>query len=342
MKRKILAVLLLGCMLLSGCGAQKSGNEKKITDKIEVTKSDDDIMKYYAQSQPMEDEVCIEDEAVALSSGTKAALSYVVTPKASGKNVKENDDMIIDYSNVSDGYVMVKYKKSTSVKIKSQVKGPKGVVYTYNLTPKKWATFPLTEGNGKYYVYVYRNVKGNMYASVGAHDFNVHMDDTMAPFKSPNQYVDYTSKSLCVKKAAKLCKGTTKEMSKVKKIYNWTLSYFKYDKKKAKTVKSGYLPNLDKVYKAKKGICFDYASTMVAMLRSQKVPAKLVIGYAGKVYHAWINVYTKKTGWVTGAIYFDGKNWNLMDPTFADSGNSSKEIMDYISNGANYTEKYVY
>lgn len=31
-----------------------------------------------------------------------------------------------------------------------------------------------------------------------------------------------------------------------------------------------------------------------------------------------------------------------MDPTFASSANSSKEILAYISNGDNYTQKYVY
>ena len=42
------------------------------------------------------------------------------------------------------------------------------------------------------------------------------------------------------------------------------------------------------------------------------------------------------------AIYFDGHTWKLMDPTFASSANSSKEILAYISNGDNYTQKYVY
>ena len=31
-----------------------------------------------------------------------------------------------------------------------------------------------------------------------------------------------------------------------------------------------------------------------------------------------------------------------MDPTYASSGNSSKAIMQYIGDGANYTAKYLY
>ena len=92
----------------------------------------------------------------------------------------------------------------------------------------------------------------------------------------------------------------------------------------------------------KKGICFDYAALMAGMLRSQGVPCKLVVGYAGKAYHAWINVYSEETGWVNGAIYFDGDSWKLMDPTFASSGKQSKEIMSYIGDGSHYTAKYIY
>ena len=66
------------------------------------------------------------------------------------------------------------------------------------------------------------------------------------------------------------------------------ISKYKYDRKLAKTVKNDYLPNLDQIYKKKKGICFDYAAVMTAMLRSQGVPTKLVIGYTGNAYHACV------------------------------------------------------
>lgn len=274
---------------------------------------------------------------------TNAASSIkVITPVASGKKVESNSVMKIDYSNVNKGYVMAKYTASTKKTVKAQVVGENGVVYTYTLTPKKWATFPLSEGDGKYKVTLFRNVSGSSYATVGSVTFNVKMSNKLSPFLMVNHYVNYNKKTKCVVKAQSLCKNVSTEMSKVKKIYNWTIGYFTYDKKKAASVKSGYLPDLDTVYNAKKGICFDYAATMVAMLRSQGIPAKLVIGYAGTAYHAWINVYTKKDGWVTGAIYFDGQSWNLMDPTFASSNNSSDAIMKYIGDGSNYTAKYAY
>ena len=80
---------------------------------------------------------------------------------------------------------------------------------------------------------------------------------------------------------------------------------------------------------------------MTAMLRSQKIPCKLVIGYAGSAYHAWINVYTKKSGWIDGAIYFNGKKWKLMDPTFASTARS-RGNKKFVGDGRNYQQKFAY
>lgn len=268
----------------------------------------------------------------------------MVLPEAAGKNTEENEQMIIDYSNISKGYVMVKYKESTKVRVKAQMACPTNNKYTFDLTVGKWATFPLTEGDGSYTVTVYKNVSttGNQYLPVGSVTFTAKLSSELAPFETANQYVNYAANTKCVTKAKSLCKGKKKEMDKVKAVYNWTIGYFSYDKKKAQTVQSGYLPDLNKVYNAKKGICFDYASTMTAMLRSQGVPTKLVIGYAGSAYHAWISVYTKEKGWVNDVIKFDGKKWNRMDPTFASTSKQSKSVMEYIGDGKNYKEVYAY
>ncbi|MCR4955945.1 MAG: transglutaminase-like domain-containing protein [Lachnospiraceae bacterium] len=344
--RKVTALILAAGLFFSGCGAQSASQsatekEKEAVETAENVTEEDVENAIVETNTIVEDTTDIQDEAVALATSS-GALSTVLTPVAAGIDVKENDDMIIDYSNIAKGYVMVKYKESTDKKLKAQVKGPSGVTYTYNLKAKNWEAFPLSDGNGSYKVTVYKNVSGTSYVTVGSIDFKVTLDDEMLPFLTASQYVNFDESSKCVKKAATLCKKTTSTKTKVKKVYKWTLGHFSYDYKKAKSVQSGYLPDLDKVYSAKKGICFDYASTMVAMLRSQGVPTKLVIGYAGDAYHAWINVYSKKDGWITGAIYFDGKSWNLMDPTFADTGKSSKAIMKYISNGKNYSAKYIY
>ena len=145
-----------------------------------------------------------------------------------------------------------------------------------------------------------------------------------------------------MKKGAEISDGATDQLGVVSAVYNYVVTNLTYDTAKASSVQSGYLPNVDVVLAQKKGICFDYAALMTAMLRSQDIPTKLVVGYTGNLYHAWINVYLDGQGWVDNIIYFDGNSWKLMDPTFASSANQSKEIMQYIGNGANYKAKYSY
>ena len=268
--------------------------------------------------------------------------SLIFLPSNASSSSVSNQHVTISYKNKDKGTVMVKYKKSTKKKLKVQITGPDQITYTYDIKAKKSAVFPLSAGNGKYTVNVYKGIKEDYYGIVGTCNIQVSMKNELNPFLRANQYVNYTSKSKCVKKAKTLCKKKKSEIKKVEAIYKWTLKTLEYDYDKAVNVKSGYLPNLDKIYESKKGICFDYASMMCAMLRSQKIPARLVVGYTYNTYHAWINVYTKKKGWITGAIYFDGKQWHNMDPTFADSADNSKEIIEYIENSDNYTAKYYY
>lgn len=320
-KMKRIIAPLLALSLLSGCGGVRASEEAAYVDLLELRG------------------VEIEAEAVALSS-SPAALSTLLLPEASGTSVKQNGKAVIDYSNMADGYVMARFTASSEKRLAVQVAGPT-TTYTYYLTVGEWATFPLSDGNGNYKVTVLERVT-DKYAVVLSASIRVTLKDEFAPFLRPNQYVDYETAPKTIEKAAELTKGETEPLGKVEKIYNFVVETLSYDKGKAQTVKSGYLPVLDDVLAAKKGICFDYASLMAGMLRSQGVPCKLVVGYAGTAYHAWINVWTEETGWIDGVIYFDGSAWQRMDPTFASSGKGSASIMKYIGDGSNYTVSYLY
>ena len=320
-KTKIIALLLALC-LLAGCSSAAEPEDAAYIDLSEVKEAE------------------IESEAVALSS-SPAAVPTLLLPEASGTAVKKNEKAIIDYSNVTDGYVMARFTASSDKRLVAQTAGP-STTYTYNLTAGEWATFPLSDGNGTYKVTVLENVADKKYAVVLSASIQVTLEDEFAPFLRPNQYVDYETAPKTVEKAAELTRGVTEPLTKVEKIYDFVIKNLSYDKAKAQTVKSGYLPVLDDVLAAKKGICFDYASLMAGMLRSQGVPCKLVVGYAGTAYHAWINVWTEETGWIDGAIFFDGSSWQRMDPTFASSGRGSKDMMEYIGDGSNYTVCYLY
>ncbi|MCL1808342.1 MAG: transglutaminase-like domain-containing protein [Clostridiales bacterium] len=283
-----------------------------------------------------------EGEMVPLADAPPAVPTMLL-PVASGTDVKQNSKAVVDASNAKDGYVMIKYVGGGSSNIKVLLTGPDKITYTYNLRKDgSYEVFPLSGGNGAYSVGVYKNISGTQYSTEFTTNLSVSLKDVFAPFLMPNQYVNYNASTLAVKKASELTAGTTDVLKKVEKIYDYIVKNFTYDKQLAATVQSGYLPDLDSVWNKKSGICFDYAATVTAMLRSQKIPTQLVIGYTGQAYHAWISVYTAETGWVEGVIYFDGKTWKLMDPTFASSSNSSDSIMKYIGDGKNYSAKYLY
>ena len=80
---------------------------------------------------------------------------------------------------------------------------------------------------------------------------------------------------------------------------------------------------------------------MVTMLRSQRIPTRMEIGYAGTAYHAWLSTYIEDVGWVNGMIEFDGTKRSLMDPTFA-SNTKEKSLREFIGDGSNYSVKYIY
>ncbi|MEY8339045.1 transglutaminase-like domain-containing protein [Lachnospiraceae bacterium 62-35] len=273
---------------------------------------------------------------------TRIPIMSSLVPTAPGTTTYGNDKVTIDASNISQGYVMIKYNGSGG-KIKVQISKSGGETYTYDLNARSaYEVFPFSEGNGSYMVKVFENVSGNQYMQAASSSVNVSLADQFLPFLYPNQYVNFSDSSQAVGIARNLAASAPAQLDIVKNIYNYVTDNLTYDTAKASSVQSGYLPNIDQILAVKKGICFDYAALMTAMLRSQNIPTKLIVGYTGSIYHAWVSVYLDNMGWVDNVIYFDGHDWKLMDPTFASSGGKSQEIMNYIGNASNYKAKYSY
>ena len=337
-----LGISLMSLALISGCSSAPAN--KPSTQTPTTVASQEEIIvpphSGYTDSTPLESSA-VSMEGESLQEALTPAQIILLTPEPSGIHVTSNDYATVDHSHTEDGYVMVQFTSETTQKLKTQVIGP-ATTYTYNLAPNEWTTFPLSDGNGTYTIKVYENIIDKRYALVLAAETEVALTDEFAPFIRPNQYVNYQDAILTMDTAAQLTQGIDDLLTKVSTIYNYVVTNISYDYEKAATVESGYLPDLDAVLTAKKGICFDYASLMTGMLRSQGIPCKLVVGYAGDVYHAWINVWSQATGWIDGAVYFDGISWQRLDPTYAASMKNHSSAADFIGNGNNYTSKYIY
>lgn len=310
--------LLLMMFLLAGCGATKAPAATGTTMPV----------------------TAVGEEAAALAEGAQPPAGVILEPVASGILEERSNVAVVDYSNTKDGYIMIRYFGKTNQRLKVLLKGPT-TTYNYNLPQGQWIVLPLSDGDGVYQAGIYRNIKGTEYAIVMMAEFPVALEDGFAPFLRPNQYVNYSIAPDTVALGAEICAGLTQPLDKVAAIYDYVVQNFSYDEEKAATVQSGYLPDLDEILKLKTGICFDYAAVMTAMLRSQQVPCKLVVGYAGSIYHAWISVWTEDAGWIDGAIFFNGQTWKRMDPTFVSSAEDRQEILDFVEKG-NYVVKYLY
>lgn len=307
--RKFEYILFVLCfaLLLGGCG-------KKETNPIEVTSN---------------------------NSSTRSNKANVLETVAPGTDTIGNSHVIIDYSMASEGYLTVTYLGESS-RSKLQVTGTNGVTYTYDLVINEENVIPLTSDSGNYDMTLYEGVGPSQYSVLFAGNLDVTVDNQYGPYLYPNQYVYFTKDSKAVSLAEQLAQGATCDLEVVYNIYEYVVNNITYDHEEAETVEPGYLPDVDEVLDTKKGICFDYASLMTAMLRSQSIPTKLQIGYAQDAYHAWISVYTVDQGWIDGMIEFNGIQWTLMDPTYASNSQNKKKMKDFIGTGSNYVTKFSY
>ncbi len=276
---------------------------------------------------------------------TQPSEPYIITPTADGVTVYSNDRAAIDASNASQGYIMVKLKSAEDGSFRILVNADDiSVRYTFQLNNSgRYEIIPLTEGSGSYTVTVLKVTSAGKGTAIFKQSLSVNIADSFRPFLSPNQFCMYSASSNCVALASKLCGGKD-EIGKTAAIYDYVINNIRYVST-AENAANGYIPNPDSILASKGGICFDYASLMAAMLRSQKIPTRVVVGYAGETYHAWISVYITGSGWIDGYIYFDGNKWNRMDPTFAASATDEadyKKMVDYISNSGNYSVLYYY
>lgn len=314
MQRRWLCAVLAGLLLLlCGCGSASTQEQPKLEMKI-------------ASAPPSTEQ--------SAGAGTVRILESAFH----GEAAEGANGVLLDLSAVRDGYVAV--SAISEKRLKFQVKFAEET-YTYDLardgTP---SVFPLSCGDGEYRFRVMENVVDSKYAELYASSCEVRLSDEFQPFLRPSDYVPYSAQSQCVAKASELAAACSTQAELVGAIYGFICQHVSYDREKAATVSSGYLPNPDETLQTGRGICFDYASLAAAMLRSQGIPTREIFGYVSPngVYHAWNMFYSAEQGWITVSFEVRENDWNRMDATFAASGADES----FIGDGGNYTDLYCY
>lgn len=307
---RILFLMMLSGLFLTACGKAKASQEPV---EIDVEKSKSDTIR---SNEP----VCL-------------------VPEAKGEITFGNDAITIDASNTKEGYLYITYTGDNE-DVKLQISCDGGVTYTYKISPGD-VIVPLTQGEGCYQIVVYEGMGNGQYSTCLVETTDVVLNSEYIPYLYPNYYVQFKDNSEAVQIGKEIAKNCTCDLEVIGKVYDYVIGNITYDHEEALTVASDYIPDVDEILETKKGICFDYASLMAAMLRSQRIPTRLEVGYAGDAYHAWVTTYIEDIGWINGIIQFDGADWTLMDPTFAANADS-KTLEEFVGNGDNYTTKYIY
>ncbi len=341
------ALFLSACLLISGCGEAAGGAEAASGPSLLGSATAEASSSKNSSSADSSSSDSRSPASSADSKGSslgKTARTGSYTPPEMvfseyHPDAAEGTDVArIDLSEIQNGIVSA--CAHSEKRLKFQVMCGEET-YNYNLpgdgTP---ALFPLTCGNGEYRFRIMENVVDSKYAELYGTSATVTLTSEYAPFLRPSIYISYTADSDCVKKAAELCASSSSVSDEVYAIYDYICETVTYDRAKAATVKSGYVPDPDETMQTGLGICFDYAALAASMLRSRGIPTKMIFGYVSPddLYHAWNMFYTDETGWVTVSFEVTPGAWSRLDLTFSANGSDSS----FIGDGSNYADVYYY
>ncbi len=216
-----------------------------------------------------------------------ASSADAVWPESSGEVVETDGKLVIDASHMASGYVMCCVDAPTDRTLKIRVTFSNGAQLMYDLdNAGDYEVFPLQLGSGKYEFALFQSAKGGKYSAEGKITLAAQLTDENAAFLVPNQYVDYVKTTNAVLKSDEL--ATQGDIYKT--VCDFMAGEFSYDFARAKMIsKQGgfFLPDIENCFDARAGVCQDLSAIMVCMLRVQGIPAKLMIGYADRYYHAW-------------------------------------------------------
>lgn len=130
--------------------------------------------------------------------------------------------------------------------------------------------------------------------------------DVVANYTKSTRY--WQTDGAVAEAAKSVTKPDAKVSDNVQAVYNYVIDKLTYNNDKIKfNVRQGAAKALANPSNA---VCLEYADLMIAMLRSQGIPARMVIGYAyaGSIkssaavadsLHSWVEAYIPGTGWMT-------------------------------------------
>lgn len=257
------------------------------------------------------------------------AVAVLAAPAAS---FAAPSDWTVNSAKAADGVVEFKVNLNTTAKLKVLVQ--KGETkYFYDVKALSDESIPLQMGDGTYTIALLQNISGTSYKRLDAVTVNAAGIQSFEPYLASNPIVRFAASDDVVALAKKLTVNAKTDEEKIKAVYTYVTKNFKYDFNRAKTVQSGYVPDVNAVLAASSGICYDYSAVMAAMLRSLGIPTKINMGYSKQIpeYHAWNEVYLKSAD-----------KWITLDTTFDNAYIKAGKTVTMIKNSADFTTQKSY
>ena len=264
-----------------------------------------------------------------------------LTQKSPGKY--SNKYLEIDTTIVSSGFIIVNYNDTRALQLDvSYTFTANGKMYvgyfTQQISGRATMKVPLVYGQGRYDIRVV-SIIAPLWSVKGKLTLNVTSISETGPFLSSNTNVIYNENMQFIKKAAELCKGAKNDFDKVVAIYTWLTQYLSYHDFYHTYWLGAYNCDLEDLYSLKAGVCFDFSICLAAMLRSQNIPCKVILGRytfsaEDEPGHMWNEVYINSPGsYNSKKISLQGNTWSRLDPTYTwnhpDDGAFIKDSSNY-------------
>jgi hypothetical protein len=155
---------------------------------------------------------------------------------------------------------------------------------------------------------------------VNSLNINPQYKDEIKPYLLPSENIQ-SDNPLIISKANEIVGEEKNPYKKAQMIYNFTYMYLTYD------LNNGNKSALSAL-NTKRGVCEDYAELMVALLRSQNIPARTVSGYKVGSNLKDIDISSHEYNHMWVEFYIDGYGWIPSDPTITYLQNGVKIITD--------------
>lgn len=240
----------------------------------------------------------------------------VKTPsKPDIKNTKmDNNYGTVDWSTAANGYITFTAKGQERCFV---LQGPNDKQTLCTAAKGDTIKIALIDGAGKYQYAIANNTDdGKSYYVQYKNSFSVSaIDSGLAPYLVSTPYGDYENAPNAVAKAGELWDTSKTQLDNIKEIARWVHNNLEYDKS-LKTGPVDVYVNPDKVIENGGGVCTEMSKTLVAMLRSQGIPAYLQGGTNNKGRsHAWVMAWLEFSSETKSGTTKSTGAWILIEAT---------------------------